>query len=414
MTVCEHCILKSGLINRLCSLDILLLVKTLIFTLAFAVSASISGDISASESDLKSALKHKGNLLRMQGDYEGASRVQKNLVESYPDDPIGYVFNLNTMAARLSWDRTQTIFDEAIERDAGKTLSLCREAMDQNPDDYSGYYYCGQAHFSLTYLHAVRGNYYRAGYNGNLTIKLLEKSLELNPELVDSKMHLGMAYYYADNLPSYLKVLSRFLWFIPTGASDKSIPYLDQATREGEFFKDVAKYAYVDMLMEQDEAGREKATLLLSELARDYPQNPRFQLRLISLLLDRGLFRQTLDAAGTFLSVWDQNPQSVSDVALVKLWITRTHMALNDITSAKQTFDEIEYQPDAADWSPAWSAAWYILTNAQLLDLQNSRIKAKQQYKHVLSLRRSGSVHPLVLNAAEQGMKTPYTTLAVN
>ena len=175
------------------------------------------------------ALKTEGTLLRLKADYEGVHRISDQLKALFPEHSIGYTINLNTLVTRLSWDSQQQHYDQIILDDAEKTLSLCRAQIKAKPKDYDGYYYCGQAHFALTYLHALRGNYYRAGKNGSDTIETLEQTLALNPDLIDAKMHLGVAYYYADNLPPFIKAFSRFLWFVPTGNSERSLPYIKEA-----------------------------------------------------------------------------------------------------------------------------------------------------------------------------------------
>lgn len=375
------------------------------------VNAFLSCDIYAVEADLKSALKYDGNLLRLNGDYEGANRIQKILLETYPNDPVSHIFNLNTLIARLSWDQSQTRFDKAIKQDANATLSYCLNSIDDEPNHYLGYYQCGQARFILTYLHAIRGNYYQAGRNGNLTIKMLERTLELKQDLADAKMYLGMAYYYANNLPSYLRALSWFLWFIPTG-SNKSHMYIEHAIEHGEYFKDVAKYAYVDLLVRKGQAGKERSKTLLEQLVSDYPQNPRYHFRLIELLLNEGLYQQTVDTGNRFLAVTDTHRFDPIYVTLVKLWITRAHLALNNIELAQESFMQIDVQPGTSDSIPQWSISWHLLTRAQLLDLADHRSKAMRGYEEIVALRNTAYMNPRVVLAAKQGIKAPYIGIA--
>ena len=176
------------------------------------------------------SLKEEGTDLRLRGNLAGADRISRQLKQTFPGQSIGYTFNLNTLVTKLSWDDQQTRFDKEILDDAKKTLSICSRQIESNPEDYRAYYHCGQAHFALTYLHALRDNYYRAGTHGSNTIADLEHALRINPALTDAKMHLGIAYFYADNLPPFVKAFSRFLWFIPTGNSSKSLPYIKEVT----------------------------------------------------------------------------------------------------------------------------------------------------------------------------------------
>ena len=353
------------------------------------------------------ALKKEGTLLRLKADYEGANKVTARLKQLFPEQGIGYTMNLNTLVTRLSWDGQQTQFDEPILRDSKKALSLCNAQIKANSKDYLGYYHCGQAHFALTYLHALRGNYYRAGTNGADTIQNLERTLKLNPDLIDAKMHLGIAYYYADNLPSFVKAFSRFLWFIPTGNSDKSLPYIKNVTEEGEFFKDVAKFLYSDLLIDVDENDRQQARSILSELTAAYPENRRFQFRYISLLADLGEFDEAKDTASQFIATEQKYNRDQKDITLVRLWTTRAHLGLKDLEGAVGAFDKIN-QSSVDEEFPSWGKSLFILTRAQIQDLQNKRAQALGDYQRVIEMF-SDYASTEVLAAARAGLEAPFS-----
>ena len=310
-------------------------------------------------------------------------------------------------ALQQHWDGQQTQYDESILRDSKKTLSLCNAQIKANRNDYQGYYQCGQAHFALTYLHALRGNYYRAGTNGADTIQNLEQTLKLNPELIDAKMHLGVAYYYADNLPSFVKAFSRFLWFIPTGNSDKSLRYIKNVTEKGEFFKDVAKFLYSDLLIDGDENDRQQAKIILSELTAAYPENRRFQFRYISLLATLGEFDKAKDTAAKFIATEQKYNRDPKDISLVRLWSTRALLGLKDLEGAIDTFDKIN-QSSVDEEFPSWGRSLFMLTRAQIQDLQNKRTQALGDYQRVIEMF-SDYASTEVLAAARAGLEAPFS-----
>ncbi len=350
------------------------------------------------------ALKAQGTDLRLRGDFAGANRISRQLKETFPDLGIGYAINLNTLVTQLSWDEQQTRFDEDILQDAEKTLSICRKQIDSDQGDYRAHYLCGQAHFALTYLHALRGNYYSAGTNGSKTISSLEQALKINPGLTDAKMHLGVSYYYADNLPPYIKAFSKLLWFIPTGNSDKSLPYVKEVSEHGKFFKDVAKYLYASILIEGDDEDRLAAgTRLLQELVASYPENSRFQLRYISQLGATGRHEQSLDAAGVFIATDKQYRRDPVDVDLAKLWVTRDLLNLKRANKAIVTFNEITRQVSF----PTWGHAWYLLTHAQISDLQKRRYMAKTLYNRVIKMH-ANYPSSTILGMARAGLNQPF------
>ena len=374
------------------------------FKFCLLILLLITGTCTAADDPLQ--LKHKAGLLRLQGDYAGAIRIKDQLVERYPSSAIGYVFSLNTLVSQLAWDESQTRYDAQIRADAESTFDICKPAMIRNPSDYQGYYDCGQAHFAMSYLSALRGHYYRAGEHVNLAIKLLEKTLELNPELVDAKMHLGICYYRADNLPVYLRAVAWFVWFIPQGNSSKSLPYLEQVIASGDLFRETAKYVYADILTEQGLEGIRKATAIIEKLTIAYPGNRRFRMRYITLLSRQGLSQETIIAGNDFLrdrQRFDFNP---FDINTVRFWITRAHMSLNNFNEAQDTFKIVNDQLNDGS-IPA--SCQFLLTRAQLLDLAGHRDEAKSVYLDILEKDVSPECSEDINMAAERGLSEPYT-----
>ena len=353
------------------------------------------------------SLKKEGTILRLKGNFAGADRVSRQLKQTFPGQSIGYTFNLNSLVTQLSWDEQQSAFDREILDDAEKTLSICHAQIAADSEDYRAYYHCGQAHFALTYLHALRGNYYRAGTNGSRTIANLEHALKINPTLTDAKMHLGISYFYADNLPPFIKAFSRFLWFIPTGNSSKSLPYIKEVTEHGEFFRDVAKYLYAGLLTRGNDNDRLTSTALLQELVESYPENSRFLLRYISQLGEEGFLTQSLQVADDFIATEKLYHRDPADVDLARLWTSRAFLQLNEAKNAVDAFNKIYYQASF----PSWGKAWFLLTQAQINDLQEHRAVARDLYEQVIKLHADYS-SSAILDLAREGLKAPFVLTA--
>jgi len=344
-------------------------------------------------------LQIAGNKMRLHGDHAGAEVIYQRLITEYPDDAIGHVFNLNTLLTKLTWDPRNTQYDLQIRKDADAALAICERVIANNPRDHSAYYNCGQTHLTMSYLSAMRGEYYPSGRHGNLAIKQLEKTLAIKPTLVEAKMHLGVAYYYADNLPPFLKLMSWFLWFIPRGNADKSFPYLEQVVLYGGPFSDVAKYIYADLLAGEGPAQNQKATSMLQELSDTYPGNQRFRLRYISLLLSQQLNHETIAAGNSFLR--DSDDEIASD--LVRLWISRAHLALNQYELASKSFLRID--TERAKGLPPWGWHSLLLTQGQLADLNGDRTTAVSAYQQIIEISKRDYVSSAVIEDAERGLQ---------
>ncbi len=346
-------------------------------------------------------LQERGTELRLAGEFEKAMVIQEQLLEEY-DEPVGHIFAINTIVTHLSWDETNTAYDDALISHAE---SIFKWAEDNAQHRYAEYY-SGQAHFALSFHHGAKGNYYRAGKHGTAGIRDLEAALEQEPDLADAKMHLGVAYYVADNLPPFIRMFSNLLWFVPSGNSEKSLPYLRDVIENGQQYSDVARYIYATLLLEVPET-REEAESELRFLVDKYPTNPRFQLRLISLLLMQEKFEDTLLVASRYI---EQEPKPVEpEFSLARIWMVRAHMGLANSAEAQRLFDETDPVFQAyAERLPGWGIAWHKLTDGQLHDVANKRDKAQDIYREILKIARSTYVNTVILEAAKQGMKSPY------
>lgn len=369
--------------------------------LSLALS-SVAFSSMAGPADDAFQLEQRGTELRLAGDFEQAMLIQEQLLAVY-DEPVGHIFAINTIVTHLTWDETSTLYDDALNYHAGAVFAW----SDANPLHPHATYFSGQAHFAISFHHGLKGNYYRAGRHGTQGIRDLENALTVDPTLVDAKMHLGVAYFVADNLPPFIKMFSHLLWFIPSGNSEKSLPYLRDVMNHGKQYRDVARYIYSTLLLEREE-GRDEAELELRYLVDNYPTNSRFQLRLISLLLMQEKFTETLTFADRYLN---QQPAPVEpDNSLARIWMVRAHMGLNEPVAANLLFEQIDPVFTArAEDLPGWSLAWHKLTAGQLSDLANRREKALDIYREILRIARSTYVNEVIKEAARDGLVKPYT-----
>ena len=350
-----------------------------------------------------SDLSRTGTQYRLLGNFEKAAAIEAKLIAE-ADDPIGHIFALNTIVTHLTWDETKTTYDEALLAHAGKIMDWCEARTARDGSNATAHHYCGQASFALAFHHGLKGQFFKAGQLGTRTIEYLESALTADPDLIDAKMHLGVAYHVADNLPPFIKMFSRFLWFIPSGNSEKSLPYLLDVIEHGDEYPDVARYIYSTLLMEDAEL-RTRAVEQLQILVNRYPENPRFQLRLISLLLIEGEFEKTLQSARSYL----HNDPIEPDLSLVRVWMARAYLGLGNDEQAHRLIVQVEpVFRESRDDLPGWSVAWHMLTDGQLHDLRGKRQMARETYAAILALAKSTYVNQVIIDAARSGLLKPY------
>ena len=360
---------------------------------------------SALADDSIRALEKEGTRLRLSGDFASAKIIENELIDGYTQ-PSGHVFALNSILTQLTWNETQTRFDRELNEHATKTLEWCEPRINDAKVGVTANYYCGQANFVLSFYNALRGNYYQAGRRGTVGIDYLETALSRDPSLIDAKMHLGVGYHVADNLPPLIKMFSRVLWFIPTGNSEKSLPYLRDVIADGNQYREVARYIYSVLLLEIPEL-RPEASTQLQKLVSIYPTNSRFQLRLISLLISMNDYEGALRTISDYLD--NVTKPAEPYLSLTKIWEVRAYLGLGEAELAANTFAEIDpVFLEARDQLPGWSVVWYILTNGQLHDLANSRRQALLAYEEILSLAKDTYINSSIQEAARAGLSMPY------
>ena len=342
--------------------------------------------------------------MRLNGNFSAAKEVKDNIRQLAPDAPESYAFNLNTLVTELSWEESQTRFDAELVADAEKLIQLCTDSPTIDNADY----YCGHAHFTLSYFNGIRGNYIRAGRHGTTAIDYLEAALEKNPHQIRAKMYLGVAYYYADHLPQFIKLFSRVLWFIPSGNSAKSLPYLREVMDSGDSFSDVARYIYATLLVNGTPEEIKDALSEIDILIKRYPANARFQLRYVSVMIGDKRYAETLDRINTYLASDYAASLSKIDVNLLNIWAARAQLGLGQVEQAVRLQKQIKFDPSNTT-VPSWGLAWYELTNGQLADLTGNRKAAIASYEKILALDKVTFVNPTIIELANAAIVAPYT-----
>ena len=372
-------------------------------------------------------LQMEAVLEQLRGNFAAAEASQARLLEEVPE-PVGHVLAFNTLIGHLTWNNSQEDMVKALAYHAGETKAWCKAEIKANPNSVLGHYYCGQASFAMALYNAIKRKYLAAGRQGSLCIKHLEKTLQLDPGMVDAKLYLGLAYFAADNLPPFIRFFSRVLWFVPTGNSEKSLPYLRDVMEDGYLYPDIARYIYSSLLLREDDDVEnededddeiEDELMLeslehLEDLVHSYPANPRFQIRMIGTLLAMEEFQQTIDASEAFLS---QSADKLTDLdlAISQVLMVRAWLGLDQLQEAEQLFEETKPLAERLmDDLPDWTIPWYLLTQAQLDDLAGRRDEALATYKEILGLGKSDYVSDEVKEAAQVGLDKPWSPEAMS
>lgn len=336
---------------------------------------------------------------RLIGNYDLADQMAINIETQFPDLGTGYALHLGTINTRLSWDGSDTRWDKPVTETAKKLLALCKQDQPNQLLIARSKFDCGTAHFSLSFIAALRGNLYQAGTHGSKAIDYLEQALSLNPDLNEAKLPLAMAYYYADNLSSFVKLFSSFLWFIPKGQSDKSLPYLKQVIDNSPLYSDSAKFVYSDLLLRVRPEAAPEALLMLSELAEKYPENPRIHLANIAAIIMYDNPKTAKPAISNFFFYCsDEEPVFVF---FGKIW--QTFAILGSGETLEPDLSEQILSQDPGNL-PDWSLDWLTLTQGLILNYAGEKQQARLKFNQVLNSADSDA-RDWISEQARQGLR---------
>ena len=228
--------------------------------------------------------------LMYSGNSDQAIVLARNLEAAGPEHPLGYLIEADVLWWKIyckwlerkyntidSWShqRAPEPDDDAYLALADKVTQLAAAGIAKKDtaemELYAGLGYASRARLlGLRYEKTATA---RAGVEGR---KHLLRCLELDPEMADANLGLGLYNYYVDTLSAMAKVL-RFFMGIPGGDKRVGLRQLETAATKGELTQTEARYNMAKSLRNYDhDYTRALAAALL--LTTEFPENPLFLL----------------------------------------------------------------------------------------------------------------------------------------
>jgi hypothetical protein len=184
----------------------------------------------------------------------------------------------------------------------------------REPQRAEAWFYLAGSYAPLVQWEVLRGERLAAARNASRIKRALERTLELDPTIVDAHFGIGLYEYYADVASSAAKLLRRLL-LLPGGDRVKGLRDMLQARNGGELLRGEADFQlHIIYVWYEHEPGR--AIELLRSLDARFPANPIFLERVADTydlylhdarmsvaawrtLIDRAHDDRVYDAAGT-------------------------------------------------------------------------------------------------------------------
>ena len=261
-----------------------------LFCLAVAAGAlSFACEARASELDIPPEAKEAIELMYL-GKPEKAIALAHKLEAARPEHPLGYLIEADVLWWNIyckwserkyntidAWSHTRPADDDddADLALADKVASLA-EASIAKSDTAEMELYAGLGYASRARLLGLRYQKMPVARAGVEARKHLLRCLELDPDMVDAYLGLGLYNYYVDTLSALAKIL-RFFMGIPGGDKREGLRQLEIASTKGELTQMEARFNMAKSLRNYDR-DYARALQAAGPLVKEYPKNCIFLL----------------------------------------------------------------------------------------------------------------------------------------
>jgi tetratricopeptide (TPR) repeat protein len=251
----------------------------------------------------------------MDGDFDRAIEIFRQIQKSDPESPLGYV-----LEADANWWKIYLTEADLIDPDVFEALSEAVTPFDSDfrrldelaigkaemrihahQDEARSYLYEGLAYGLRARLEALRDHALATARAGKKLRSLSFAALKLDPNLNDAYFGIGLYNYFEDTLPTYVKML-RFLILLPGGDRLDGLRQIQQAMEKGRLVTAEAKFNLAKDYSRPIDRQFAKSLELFRQMEQEYPHNPLWKLLTGSTELRMGhikegetLYRQVID-----------------------------------------------------------------------------------------------------------------------
>jgi hypothetical protein len=224
------------------------------------------------------------------GKPDQAIPLARELEADRPEHPLGYLIEADVLWWKIycRWlERKYNTIDawshqRAPQPDDGAYLTLAdkvtrlAEAGIAKSDTAEMELYAGLGYASRARLVGLRYEKTATARAGVEARKHLLRCLELDPNMADANLGLGLYNYYVDTLSAMAKVL-RFFMGIPGGDKRVGLRQLETAAAKGELTQKEARFNLAKNLRNYDR-DYARALSAAEPLTSEFPENPLFLL----------------------------------------------------------------------------------------------------------------------------------------
>jgi tetratricopeptide (TPR) repeat protein len=238
----------------------------------------------------------RGLSLMMDGDLDGAIAVFRDIQKLHPQSPVGYLLEADAVWWRIYYatanlidpdvfaatDLPATPHDSHFSDLLNITVAKSEAGIKANQDVARNYLYEGMAYALRARLEGLRDRDLPTARAGKKMRTLLLKALELDPNLTDAYLGVGIYNYFVDTLSAIVKIL-RFFIGLPGGSRIEGLKQMQLAAEQGDLTRAEAKFYLAKDFSRPNERQLDRSMQLFQELSREYPHNPLWPMVIASL-----------------------------------------------------------------------------------------------------------------------------------
>lgn len=270
----------------------------------------------------------QGMAVLMNGNPDAALVYFRRIQQEDPESPLGYLFE----ADALWWKVYLTIgnlvdpdvFDVTGDRRSplearftqvnNLAIAKAEARLKAHQDEARNCLYEGMAYALRARAAGLHDEDLATARAGKRMRNLLLRAVQLDPQLTDAYLGLGIYNYFVDTLPTLVKML-KFLIGLPGGDREVGLKQMREVATHGELAKAEAQFYLAKDFSRTSERQYAKSLELFKQLEQQYPGNMLWKLLVGSLEIKQG---NTIEGEANYRAVADrtQGPQSEVDQAI--------------------------------------------------------------------------------------------------
>ena len=231
-----------------------------------------------------------------------AERVFTQMVNDYPDRPIGYVH-----LGEISWwkallDKRNKQLARSFEEHTTQAIDKGQALLEKDAGDFYAWLYVAAAYANRTrFKVSVTRSYLGAMLAGLKGKHYNQKAAELRPDHIDCLIGIGGFNYFSGALPAVIKPFAALIG--ARGNREEGLRQLETVAQKGEYGQTVAKLILLGVYF--NERRYDTYSDLLFQMIGQFPSNPVFYQWLSNAFIyrkqvDEGIrvFTQWIEEAG--------------------------------------------------------------------------------------------------------------------